>query len=529
MESPGLPHFNPYFCGGRTLGGDPQIPVFHPLVLLVPLLGPALLLRLEMLAQLALGTWGVWLCMKRWGYPAANRIWGCLLFAAGGATIARYLVGHVTMGFFTLFPLVFYCSYRLSEASPPSTSRWRASYVLLFLYSGLYKPNFFIYGAPLLALEAFFRSVFTRSFRPIAFCAAGLILTGLLCAVTLLPASEYFAQFPRTSDGGAKAIPFYTLIAALLFPIKTLPASWYGPVFLQRHEYSVFVGPVAVGFACLALRARSLPREAWGLAAMGVFSAVLGLGNSSMAFSLAEPFSWFYAFWPGFQSARVPTRLWYGFFLAMLFLSAAGWRVPRTIWGVWVVGVLGILPLVAQATANLIQPAWFASQPQWEPRRQYPSSIVQVHADQDAPYTALRLGQAVIECADNIEAWRSPAVVEGDTLALSRESGLLAEWRGWNVIAIRGHAINAQRVELNLNHHPYWRVTSGSSTIISTAYSRLAIEVPAGNAEVTLTYTQPKVTEGAFISLGTLVLVLMIEMLRISYFKTTINRLLKRP
>ncbi len=42
----GLPQYNPYLCGGRTLGGDPQIPVFHPLILLIPLIGPTWLWEL---------------------------------------------------------------------------------------------------------------------------------------------------------------------------------------------------------------------------------------------------------------------------------------------------------------------------------------------------------------------------------------------------------------------------------------------------------------------------------------------------
>ena len=63
ISSPGVPQYNPYFCGGRTLGGDPQVPLFHPGVLLVPLLGPTRVIKLELLMQLALGVYGLLGCL----------------------------------------------------------------------------------------------------------------------------------------------------------------------------------------------------------------------------------------------------------------------------------------------------------------------------------------------------------------------------------------------------------------------------------------------------------------------------------
>ena len=198
----GLPQYNPFLCGGRTLAGDPQIPIYHPFTLLVGLLGPTVVVRWEMLAQIALGAWGMLRLLTYFELPRANRLWGTLLFVAGGAVLARFEVGHVTLGFLFLFPLFLYLSYRI--ASNRDVARSFCWYLLLFIYCGLYKPNFFAYAVPLLGIEAAARAFFQRRPRVIlAFGAAALLAAGV-DAISLLPAADYFARFPRTAAAEAK-------------------------------------------------------------------------------------------------------------------------------------------------------------------------------------------------------------------------------------------------------------------------------------------------------------------------------------
>jgi hypothetical protein len=154
--APGWPGFNPFLCGGRTLGGDPQLPLFHPFVLLVPLLGPTVVIKWEMLLQLGLGLWGLSGCLRRVGVSSEGWGWGLFVYAAGGAVITRFMVGHFTLGFYFLYPLFLSLSYRLSD--PDCHFRLRVAYWTLFLYSSLYKPNFLIYGVPPLLVECAFRA-----------------------------------------------------------------------------------------------------------------------------------------------------------------------------------------------------------------------------------------------------------------------------------------------------------------------------------------------------------------------------------
>ena len=115
VQSPGLPHFNPFLCGGRTLGGDPQIPIFHPLVIFIPILGATWTIKLELLAQIFLGTWGLHRWLLNWKVERTGCLWGVFLFLSGGGVVAKALVGHVTLGSYLLLPLFFLLSYRLAE------------------------------------------------------------------------------------------------------------------------------------------------------------------------------------------------------------------------------------------------------------------------------------------------------------------------------------------------------------------------------------------------------------------------------
>lgn len=342
LHSGGVPHFNPYLCGGRTLGGDPQVPIFHPLVALTLIFGPTWIIKAEMVAQLAAGTWGLVRCLKLWNLERERIVWAVFLFLVGGSTFSRFLVGHVTTGFFLLFPLLLYFSYRLQPASTGSRKLffW---YTLALSYCTLYKPNFVVYGLPILACEATLRSLLIRNLRPLWMLGLGMGVAGLVNAASILPAWNYFSSFPRLDDHATKYIPFKTLIASLILPLRTFPNGWYGPVFLQRHEYTVCLGPAALWFAVRGLRDfRKFSPELISLVLTGALFALVGLGSPDMGISIF-PYGWLRPWWPGFSSIRVPVRFWFATYLALIVLSARGFSFPRrklADWGLVVGGVL---------------------------------------------------------------------------------------------------------------------------------------------------------------------------------------------
>jgi dephospho-CoA kinase len=493
MQSPGLPHYNPYFCGGRTLGGDPQIPLFHPLTLASTfLLGPSVTVKGELLAQLGLGAWGLNRWLKLWKVAPPGRIWGSLLFLGGGFTVARFMVGHVTLGFYFLFPVYFVLSYQAcsSRHFVKNSSFWLVAF--LFVYCSLYKPNFLIYAVPTLLFEALLRSFLTKSLRPLGFVLWATLVGTMACGVTLIPSRDYFAHFPRIYDAVFKSSPFWALAANLLLPLKTVPKAWYGTNFMMRHEYSVFLGPVALWFAWKSRRAFwPDPAPKMALAGFALFCAFLGQGYTE---NPVYPFHWFAGWWPGFASIRVPVRFWFGTYLALIVFSAMGFSWPKKRGRQTFVLMVGVLPLLAHSFVNLSKTTWFNSGPQSAPSRTFRAALEQVHENPDTPYSAIRQGFGVLECVDNVEAYRAPL----PTLTTPK-----MEWISWNHFIVRGKFEEKTVLRLPLNHHPYWAPASNHS-IVSALGEPLSIEVPAGDFTADLEFHQPLVGLGLGVSLLTL-------------------------
>lgn len=496
-----FPHYNPFFCGGQTLAGNPQVPIFHPLVLFVPILGPTWVIKLEMLAQLAFGAWGLGQMLRRFGATGAQRAFGISVFAAGGGVVARFLVGHVTLGFYFLYPLLLELSYRLSD---PDAKKPYVSYFALFLYCGLYKPNFLIYGVPPLAIEALARSVASRDARPLAWLMFATVFSGLGSAVTLLPASQYFRDFPRIDDLPTKYIPPYALLANLLLPLKAIPKALYGSGFLQRHEYNQFVGPVALFFAWLGGRRlwRNHRPEAVGLFVFALVSVWIGLGATETGVQWHLPFSWLRETWPGFKSVRVPVRFWFSVTVTLSVLAALGFRWPTDKRKQGAIVALGLAPLLLPAAVNLSKPTYLAEKSQWAAPRLHPEERVWVEGSIHEMLPPIRRGEGVLSCVFNLETNQSPYLEPGPQLPIG------AEWESWSVIRLDRPSHLGQRLTFNLNHSPYWRYEGEDAVIVSEPRDRLQIESLGEKLEGRLVFEQPRARQGALVSAVTLLLAL---------------------
>lgn len=501
----GSPQFNPYLCGGRTLGGDPQIPIFHPFLFLLPVLGPTVLIKWEMLGQLALGICGLRGMLKHLKVSDPGKAWAVFLYAAGGGAIAKFLVGHVTLGFYFLYPLFFYLSYHLQIWQGTRSRLILFLYWLLFIYCGMYKPNFVVYGLLPLLIEVTVRSVLKRNLRPLFYFGMGSLLCGLLNASHYLPSWKYFADFPRTEGAFPYSVPFFTLLANLLLPLKSIPKAWYGEQgFLQRHEYNVFLGPVALFFVFRFFKTKQNWNAEWvSLALFVLLSAILGLGTSQTEFSLFSPYTWARTIWPGFQTIRVPTRFWYGVYLGLILFSAASFSWPQKRKFQLLVFTLGMLPLLIMASVNLFKTSVFATHTQFSPNRSFPSefSWVPGSLSRDDSFTELRRGVGVLECVENLENFRCRSLTEGPLLKSSTPlDSWKTHWENWSSFSISAHSKSATQLSLNLNHSPYWHFQGTGAHIISQNGEPLTFQIEKGPVAGHVKFIQPLEKEGLWIS-----------------------------
>lgn len=494
----GLPHYNPYFCGGRTLGADPQIPIFNPLVFLVPLISSIQLVKIEMLTQLAVGAYCLVKILEYFKASTEGILWGLLLFLAGGATVARFMVGHVTLGFIFLFPVFLYLSYRLSETG----RRWGywLAYWGLFIYCGLYKPNFLIYAVPLLLIETATRSILLRSVMPLVVLFSGITWCLVVNAITFLPAGYYFSLFPRSAQEIPTTLPLTAFLANMLLPLKAVPEALYGSPFYQRHEYNLFIGPIAVYFVTRAWPEIKKSAEMKSLLVLLIFSMFLGMGSASPEKLSYLPYTWFWRFWPGFTSVRVPPRFWFGAFIALVVFSACGYRKIRPLGFL----IVGVLPLVFASTINLTKTSLLAHTSSWWSPESFPSEIHWTHADVDEPYLPIRLGLGVLECVDNIPTFQAPDLEMGDSLQI-KSSGTVrvsAAWKNWKTIQLEAVGQPPYSFSLNINHSRFWKFSDPKVSITSQLGSRLTLtSLNTDRLQGELVFTQPYVREAFVISL----------------------------
>lgn len=482
-----LPHFNPYLCGGRPLAADPQIPIFNPLILLVPLLGATWLIKMELLAQLAVGGWGLWKLLAFYKCNEEQKVWGLFVFAAGGGIVSRFMVGHVTLGFFFLLPAFFYFL---------RGGNWRF-YFLLTLYSCLYKPNFLIIGAPLLLMDALFRSIYLRNFRLITGVILSLFVSCLVLSVIYLPSYFYFQKFPRKDASDPLLIYWGALVSNFLIPLKAVPDPFYGFGAIQHHEFSQFLGPGIFYFAWKGFQKFSSKEKYFFLVVL-LFSLWIGMGSPTHAFHPVFLFTWFRQFWPGFHSIRVTPRFWIGAYFILVFFSAIGFSFPRKKGQRLLVGFLVVLPLLANGVVNLFKPTVLAVRTQWATERGYSPISFVLGTDEDS-HRYLKEGKGVLHCVENIQIEKSAFLTEGP---LVKGSGT-AVFTDWSTLQVE----STGPMQLNLNSSQYWSF-KGEGTLLEK--NGLVYLMPiAEKVRGELRYRMPYISLFAWISFLSFVLVLL--------------------
>ena len=76
--------WDPFLCGGATLVGTPQVPLFHPNMLLYRLLGPVNGLGASFLPWMLGGFWGMWKLAQQYGLRRIPAAWIATAFVVNG-------------------------------------------------------------------------------------------------------------------------------------------------------------------------------------------------------------------------------------------------------------------------------------------------------------------------------------------------------------------------------------------------------------------------------------------------------------
>ncbi|MCB9708087.1 MAG: hypothetical protein H6714_04820 [Myxococcales bacterium] len=306
-----FPLWNPNWCGGITLWGNPETQIFYPLFYLALLLGTTAAFKLYLVAHTAIGFSGMYVFAKReYGLSFWSCVTAALTWTCSGTFVRDGGGGHVTLLMFYWAPWIVLSFRRACE-----DLRFAALTALLL---GLVALGGGTYPFPyLLLLLAFDGLVQLRGApKPWNVVRAG-ILTGsvalLMAAVRIIPSLVTLRDFPRHYDQSTESLSLKEYAAA--FVTRDAPEHWAASHF-GWWEYDAFVGWIALGLVAVGIVSAwrtQAPRKHLILGALLFSSFAVGYVHPLAPWSLLSKF-------PVFSQLRVPSRflVWTIFYLALL-------------------------------------------------------------------------------------------------------------------------------------------------------------------------------------------------------------------
>src|SRR3990172_2251931 len=124
-----FPFWNPYYCGGVSLIGNPQVRFFSPSILFTSIFGVVEGVWIEYIAHIFIGLLGMYFLSHYLGVRGISTFVPSLIFMFNGAWALRFAEGHV---------FVFAAAY--------------IPYVFLFFLKGIHESKGIIWASAFLSL-----------------------------------------------------------------------------------------------------------------------------------------------------------------------------------------------------------------------------------------------------------------------------------------------------------------------------------------------------------------------------------------
>ena len=491
-----IPLWDPYYCGGLYELGSPQTRYVSPGFLATLLLGTTRAEPVLALLMMILGMEGAYRYARARKASSLGAMWAAPVFGLSGVFAYSLRFGWVHFYGFALAPWVLWGLRRALRGSRTGLVAAAIAIAWMVGFGGTYAAPLTAVFCGLECLEALvvLRRHGTRIARA-GWMAAAVVLTAAgLSAVRLWPLAETLLASPRLLNDrpGVR----YPELLAYLFGSAA-----------NRADGLYLIGLVMVPVALLGL----LRRRAWWLAAAIAMACWLATGYATRP-SLFDGLRHI----PIYGMLRYPERFLVLLALAASALAALGMhslqvlarRRPAWIWAQW--AALGLLAynavllvryhrLEQERTSLMIAPV--------EVQRPF----VQARGNRwlAAYYPAMSRG--TLSCFDDFDVPQSP-LLRGD---LAQEEYLVdpsagsVERRSWspNRIVLQVKLARQGRVRINQNYHPGWHTSTGT---VSNDLGLLAVDLPAGEHEVTLRFLPESAAGGIAISLASLAVLVWI-------------------
>lgn len=504
-----VPLWDPWYCGGLYGLGAPQSRFTAPTYLLSLIFGAARAEPITVFLMIVLGMEGTyrWLRLRVSDPTAALRV--APLFALSGHFAISWYRGWINFYGFELVPFVLLGITLAARGRTHGIAVSAIAFAAILGFGGTF-------AAPLIAIAAVAETLRALGETPPArrvratfmlLAVASFMLT--VAAIRLLPIAEVLAAQPRIMAGTPGAAP----IKILNFLVRRFDFRSE-----QTEDYGMFyVGPAFLALIALGGSERKSIRPLFTVILFMWLSA--GYARKPALFALLRQL-------PVFSALRYPERfLWLAILFACEPAANALAKIPRLGEGkAWRRGANVVLSAaVVWSLVGQVRNFWdldaqrdvgvLSSDGTSQPFRQARGNRWLA-----SYYQSLNLGS--LSCWETHPVTMSP-LLRGD---LAQEEYVpdptvgAAKRVSWspNKIVVHASMAKAGRLLVNQNWHPGWRASIG--TVLSEE-GLLAVDLPAGDSDVTLSFKPMSAVAG-----GTVTLVALLALALLTFGKIPFRR-----
>ncbi len=524
-----LPLWNPFIKGGVTLAGNTLNHVWGPSFIPILLFGSVAGVKVCIFLYLLIAQCGMFLLAQQHRIAKEGAFLAAILYTLGGVYAHRLTHGHFEWIAIAWIPFIVLMIHNAFKRFNKKTICAGGVFLaFLFLDGGPYQ---FAFLSVFLAFYTIFLMVKCKSLKPLTAVILIFVIGMSLSSIKLFPMYERVKKFPRV--GGE--INFYGLSA----PPKADKMMYQ--MFLsrnQRHRSNTwmpyilnvgcYVGWIPLILACAAVLTR--PRKHLPLVATTLFIGWIMLGDSAPLnlWGILHTL-------PGFSLLRIPSRFNVFVLFALSLLAGEGLamlkvKVNNNRWlhSIPLLIVVVVAMDLLWVNGKVFRVAFSVPPITVEPEGQLK------HYEKSPYLTHYREG-TLYEVFHNVRSAAFPAVLENrgvrDTLStINRETEVLPfthpQYRGevWfdgeegkithttitpNRITVETDGL-VKTLVINQNYDDGWNVRGTSTAKVISRNGLLAVEIPAGQRTIELSYLPHPFLWGTGVTLATLLIILVL-------------------
>lgn len=501
-----LPLWNPWYCGGIYGLGEAQSRFASPPFLLSLLFGVERAQPIIVWLFAVLGMEGTfrWLRLRVWDATAVLRI--APLFALSGHFAVAWFRGWVNFYGFELVPFVLYGITVAARGRTHGIAVAAIAFTVILGFGGTFAAPLIAIAAAAETLRVLLETPPNRRGRAAAMLLSVASFMAALAAVRLLPLAEVLSAQPRIMAG----TPGHAPLKILYFLVKSINAH-NGDL---EDDGMFYVGGAFLALLALGGSERKSMRPLVIVVLFLWLSA--GYARKPALFALLRTL-------PVFSALRYPERfLWLGILFACEPAANALAKVPRLGEGRrWRHGANIVLSAAVLLSLGSQIKAFYdcdANRDLGVVTKEPPRPFRQARGNRwlAGHYQVQNLGS--LSCWETHPVTMSPNL-RGDLAAeeyLEEPANGTAKRVSWspNRIVVHASMTTAGRLFVNQNWHPGWRASVGKVVSVDNL---LAVELPAGESDVTLSFEPRSALAGAAVTAVGLLALLGLAFVRIPF------------